>query len=223
MSETTSPLTWDPYEIRPGTVGRPMPGVTLQLDDDNEIVAKGGNIFPGYLDDPPRTAEAIDAEGWLHTGDIGEFDEDGYLRIVDRKKELIITAGGENISPANVEAALLSIPLVGQACAIGEGRPFVTAIVVLDPDAVRAWAERRHIQISSLSELARHPEVVSEIEADIDDVMADFNHAERVRKVLILGDEWVPDSDELTPTSKLKRGGVRAKYAIEIEELYAAG
>jgi long-chain acyl-CoA synthetase len=221
MSENTGPLTWEPYAIRPGTVGRAMPGCTVRLADDGEVIAKGGNIFPGYLDDPEKTAEALDAEGWLHTGDIGEMDDDGFLRIVDRKKELIITAGGKNISPANLEASLKMIPLVGQACAIGDKRPFVSALLVLDPDAAKAWAASHGKEGASLADLARDPDVIAEVERGLQDVMSGFNNAERVKKVTILGEEWLPDSEELTPTSKLKRRGVHAKYADEIEALYS--
>jgi long-subunit acyl-CoA synthetase (AMP-forming) len=220
MSETTAALTWEPYRIRPGTVGRALPGVTLELAEDGEVLTKGGNVFPGYLDEPEKTAEVIDPDGWLHTGDIGELDDDGYLRIVDRKKELIITAGGDNVSPANLEAALRTLPLVGQACAVGDKRPFVAALVVLDPEAARAWAMRQGIAFSALSELAKHPGVREEIESGLEDAMADFNHPERVTKVAILAEEWQPDSDELTATSKIKRRSINVKYAREIEGLY---
>ena len=221
MSENTGPLTWEPRRIKPGTVGRAMPGVTVTLADDGEIVAQGGNIFPGYLDDPEKTAEALDTEGWLHTGDIGVVDDEGYFRIVDRKKELIITAGGKNISPANLEASLKTISLVGQACAIGDKRPFVAALGVLDPEVAPAWARSRGIEASTLAELAEHPDVVAEVERGVAEVMKGFNNAERVKKVRILGEEWLPDSEELTPTSKLKRRGVHAKYEVEIEALYS--
>jgi long-chain acyl-CoA synthetase len=221
MSENTGPLTWEPRRIKPGTVGRAMPGVTVTLADDGEIVAQGGNIFPGYLDDPEKTADALDADGWLHTGDIGVVDDEGYFRIVDRKKELIITAGGKNISPANLEASLKTISLVGQACAIGDKRPFVAALVVLDPEVAPAWARGRGIEASTLAELAEHADVVAEVERGVAEVMKGFNNAERVKKVRILGEEWLPDSEELTPTSKLKRRGVHAKYEVEIEALYS--
>ena len=148
------------------------------------------------------------------------MDEDGYLRIVDRKKELIITAGGKNISPANLEAQLKMIPLVGQAAAIGDQRPFVSALVVLDPDTAPAWAAQHGLGDLSLSELAEHPEVIAEIESHLDEVMEPFNNAERVKKIRVLGEEWLPDSDILTPTSKLKRRGVAKQYADEIEALY---
>jgi long-chain acyl-CoA synthetase len=220
MSENTGPLTWDPYEIKPGTVGRAMPGSEVQLAEDGEVIARGGHVFQGYLNDPEKTAEALDADGWLHTGDIGEMDDEGYLRIVDRKKELIITAGGKNISPANLEAALKMIPLVGQACAIGDKRPFVSALVVLDTDVTPAWAQSRGLEAADLASLADHPEVMAEIEQGLAEVMAQFNNAERVKKVKILAEEWLPDSEELTPTSKLKRRGIHAKYEAEIEAIY---
>jgi long-chain acyl-CoA synthetase len=168
-----------------------------------------------------KTAEALDHDGTLHSGDIGVFDDEGYLRIIDRKKELIITAGGKNISPANLEAALKTLPLVGQACAIGDRRPFVSALVVLDPETAPVWAKQRGIAFDSLADLAQSDEVRAEIERGLTEVMAEFNHAERVKKITILPNEWLPDSDELTPTSKLKRRGVHQKYSDEIESMYA--
>jgi long-chain acyl-CoA synthetase len=191
----------------------------VALAPDGEVICRGGNVFLGYLNDPEKTDEAL-IDGWLHTGDIGELDEDGYLKIVDRKKELIITAGGKNISPANLEAALKMIPLVGQACAIGDQRPFVAALVVLDAEVAPAWAASRGLEGLSLEELAEHPEVVAEVEQGLEAVMAEFNNAERVKKVRVLGVEWLPDSDELTPTSKLKRRGIHARYAEHIEAFY---
>jgi long-chain acyl-CoA synthetase len=201
-------------------VGPAVPGCEVALAEDGEIICRGGNVFGGYLNSPDKTAEALDADGWLHSGDIGEVDGDGYFRIVDRKKELIITAGGKNISPANLEAALKMIPLVGQACAIGDQRPFVAALVVLDPDTAPAWARAQGIEFGALADLAEHPDVVAEVDAGLAEAMAGFNNAERVKKVRVLGDEWLPDSEELTPTSKLKRRGIHAKYADEIEALY---
>ncbi|MDH4169794.1 MAG: AMP-binding protein [Acidimicrobiia bacterium] len=221
MSENSGPMTWTPDRIKPGTVGPACPGVEVTLADDGEIICRGGNVTSGYLNDPEKTAEALDAEGWLHTGDIGEIDDDGYVRIVDRKKELIITAGGKNISPANLEAKLKQIPLVGQACAIGDQRPFVSALVVLDPDQARAWCEANGVEFTSLAVLADNTQVIEIVNQGLEDVMAGFNNAERVKKVTILHEEWLPDSEELTPTSKLKRRGIHARYADEIEALYA--
>jgi long-chain acyl-CoA synthetase len=220
MSENTGPLTWEPWKVRPGTVGRPLPGVEVRLADDGEILARGGLIFPGYLDDPVKTAETVDADGWLHTGDIGTFDEAGYLRIVDRKKEIIITAGGKNISPANLESALRAIPLVGQAAVIGDGRKYVSALLVLDPDAARAWGAAHDRPDATLAELAADPDVLAEVQRGVDAAMDDFSHAEQIKRFTLLADEWLPDSDELTPTAKLKRRGILAKYAGVIEAMY---
>jgi long-chain acyl-CoA synthetase len=221
MSENSGPLTFAPYRVKPGTVGPAIPGCEIRIADDGEVLARGGHVFAGYLNDPEKTADALEPDGWLHTGDIGELDEDGYLTIVDRKKELIITAGGKNVSPANLEAALKTIPLVGQAAAIGDKRPFVSALVVLDPDEAKLWAADHGLEGLSLAELAENEQVVAEIEAALPEVMAGFNNAERVKKVTVLGEEWLPDSDVLTPTSKLKRRGVNERYATQIEALYS--
>jgi long-subunit acyl-CoA synthetase (AMP-forming) len=222
MSESSGPMTWTARHIKPGTVGPAIPGCEVRLAEaDDEIICRGGNVFQGYLNDPEKTAEALDEDGWLHSGDIGKLDEDGYFSIVDRKKELIITAGGKNISPANLEASLKMIPLVGQACVVGDNQPFPAALVVLDPEVATAWAKKQGIAFETLADLADAPEVRAEIEAGVAEVMAGFNNAERVKRVEILGEEWLPDSDELTPTSKLKRRGIHRKYAAEIEALYA--
>ncbi len=220
MSECSGPMTWAPRRVKAGTVGPAIPGCEVRLDDDGEVMCRGGNVFGGYLDAPDKTAEALD-DGWLRSGDIGEFDDDDYLRIVDRKKELIITAGGKNVSPANLEAALKTMPLVGQAMAVGDGRPFVAALVVLDPELAPAWAHQRGLEATSLAALASDPIVIAEVEAGLEPAMAPFNNAERVKKVKVLGEEWLPDSDVLTPTSKLKRRGVLARYPDEIDALYA--
>ncbi len=221
MSENTGPMTFERFKVKPGYVGRAIPGTEVEIADDGEVICRGGHVFEGYLNDPEKTAEAIDADGWLHTGDIGEIDEDGYLRIVDRKKELIITAGGKNISPANLEAALKTHPLIGQAMAIGDQRPYVSALVVIDGEVAPAWAARNGIEFTTLEEFAELPEVVQAIDEGVEEAMRTFNNAERVKKVRILTEEWLPDSDLLTPTSKLKRRGVNARYAEEIESLYA--
>jgi long-chain acyl-CoA synthetase len=221
LSETSGPMTWAPYKVKPGYVGHACPGIEVRLDEDGEVLCRGGNVFRGYLNQPEKTAEVLDDDGWFHSGDIGEFDQDGYLKIVDRKKELIITAGGKNLSPSNLEAALKMIPLVGQAIAIGDGRPFVAALVVLDPDVAPQWAAQQGIEAGTLADLAAHTTVVDEIERLLPQVMAGFNNAERVKKIRILGEEWLPDTDLLTPTSKLKRRGIHARYEVEIEALYS--
>jgi long-chain acyl-CoA synthetase len=221
MSETTGPMTWAATRVKAGTVGPAIPGCEVKLADDGEVVCRGGNVFIGYLHEPEKTAEALDADGWLHSGDIGEVDDDGYFKIVDRKKELIITAGGKNISPANLESALKMIPIVGQAAAIGDQRPFISALVVLDPEVAPVWARQHGITDTSLEALAENSLVVAEVEAGVAVVMEPFNHAEQVKKIKVLGEEWLPDTDVLTPTSKLKRRGIQARYEKEIDALYA--
>ena len=220
LSETSGPLTWEPERVRLGTVGPPIPGLDLRLGSDGEVQCRGGNVFRGYLDDPARTAEALSADGWFSTGDIGELDPVGYLRIVDRKKELIITAGGKNISPANIEAALRAQPLIGQACVFGDGQPFIAGLLVLDPDVAPAWAAAHAVTDTAFDALADAPAVLAEIGREVDDANQRFARAEQVRKWVLLPDEWLPDSDELTPTMKLKRRGIAAKYAREIAELF---
>jgi long-chain acyl-CoA synthetase len=221
LSETTGPMTWDPEEVRVGTVGRAFPGVEVFLGDDGEVCCRGGNVFVGYLDDADKTSAALKPDGTFHSGDIGEIDADGYLRIVDRKKELIITAGGKNVSPANLEAALKTVAPIGQACAVGDGQRFVAALVVLDPEVAPGWLRERGIEAESLPDLAADPRTLDELQRAVDQVMLRFSTAERVRRIAVLGDEWLPDGDELTPTSKLKRRGVLAKYSEQIGSLYA--
>jgi long-chain acyl-CoA synthetase len=221
MSESSGPMTLNCWQPKPGTVGTAIPGCEVKLADDGEVICRGGNVFLGYYKEPEKTAEALDEDGWLHSGDIGVVDDDGYFRIVDRKKELIITAGGKNISPANLEAALKMIPLVGQACAIGDQRPFVSALLTLDAEIAPVWAKQVGIAFKTLADLALHPAVVDEVHRGLAEVMSAFNHAEQVKKVLILPEEWLPDSEVLTPTSKLKRRGVHARYEIEIEAIYS--
>lgn len=220
MSESSGPMTFEAIRVKAGTVGRAIPGCEVTLADDGEVICRGGNVFEGYLNAPDKTAETLDGDGWLHSGDIGMFDDEGYLKIVDRKKELIITAGGKNISPANIEAALKTIPLVGQACAIGDARPFMSALLVLDAEVAPVWAAQQGLGTTDLDELAEHPAVREEIERGVAEVNQQFNNVERVKKVAILGAEWLPDSEELTPTSKLKRRGIHAKYADVIESIY---
>jgi len=220
LSETYGPMTWTPFRVKVGTVGPAIPGTEVRLGEDGEVLCKGGNIFKGYLDDPEKTAEVMTGE-WFHTGDIGVLDEDGYLKIVDRKKELIITAGGKNISPANIEAALKASALIGQACVIGDGRPYLTALLVLDPEVAPVWAASEGIQDTSLAALAVNPEVLAQIQADVDHVNSNFSQVEGIKRFTVLHEEWLADSEELTPTMKLKRRGITARYAAEIESLYA--
>ena len=221
MSENCGPMCWEPYRIKPGTVGPAVPGLEVKLADDGEVCCRGGLVFQGYLDAPDKTAEALDADGWLHSGDIGEVDDDGYFRIVDRKKELIITSSGKNISPANLEAALKMIPLVGQAAAIGDQRKFVSALLVLDPETAPIWAAANGKAHLTSAELVADPELIAEIQGGVDAVNEQFANVEQIKKFVLLGEEWLPDSDVLTPTMKLKRRGVSARYGELIEGMYA--
>ncbi len=210
-----------PGKIRIGTVGQVTPGMELKLAGDGEILIRGPQIMKGYRNMPDKTAESIDGEGWLHTGDIGEVDEDGYLKIVDRKKELIITAGGKNISPSNLEAKLKGHPLVGTACVIGDEKPFLSALIVLDPDVAPAWAAQQGIEDASLAALADDERVRGEVQKAVDELNGQVSKVEGVKKFTILGEDWLPGGDELTPTMKLKRKPVAQKYAPQIEAMYS--
>jgi long-chain acyl-CoA synthetase len=220
MSESSGPMTWSPNANHPGFVGQAIPGCEVKIADDGEVLCRGGNVFQGYFEREDQTAQTI-VDGWLHSGDIGELDEDGYLRIVDRKKELIITSGGKNISPANLEAALKTIPLVGQAAAIGDNRKFCSAILVLDPEGTAVWAKEHDRAGASLSDLACDPAILDEVQRGVNEVNKQFAQVEQIKKFTLVGEEWLPDSDLLTPTSKLKRRGVNAHYASEIEAMYS--
>jgi long-chain acyl-CoA synthetase len=208
-------------EPKQGTVGRPLPGVGLHLAGDGEILTRSEAVMVGYLKDPEQTRDAIDEDGWLHTGDIGELDEEGYLRLIDRKKELIITAGGKNISPANIEALLRANPLFGQAVALGEARRHICALLVLDPMAAPEWAQARGIEFASFDELARHPEMQAEAEQTVTRTNEQLSRVEQVKHFKVLGGPWLPDSEELTALMKLKRRNILTKYAGDIEQLYA--
>jgi long-chain acyl-CoA synthetase len=211
MSETTGYGACNPPgKIKIGTVGPPAPGAEIKLADDGEVLMRGPMVTTGYRNQPEKTSEAIDEDGWLHTGDVGEFDEDGYLKIVDRKKELIINAGGKNMSPANIEAKVkASSPLIGQVIAIGDGKPYNVALITLDPD-VRPGFVQQNGEDAVEAEVRRGVEAANEQMARV----------EGIKKFKVLTDDWQPGGDELTPTMKLKRKPIHAKYAEEIEALY---
>ena len=223
MSETCGAATVNPPDkVKLGTVGPPLPGVEIRLAEDGEVQVKGDIIMPGYRNMPDKTAETIDEDGWLSTGDIGELDEDGYLKIVDRKKELIINAAGKNMSPAGIEAHIKSAsPLIGQAIAIGDARPYNVALIVLDAEYVPVWAEKNGIEASDIASLAEDQQVIDAVQEAIDTANARMSRVEQIKKFRLLGDEWLPGGDELTPTMKLKRRPINEKYEGEIEALYA--
>jgi long-subunit acyl-CoA synthetase (AMP-forming) len=223
MSETCGTATVNPpHKIKLGTVGPPLPGVEIKLADDGEILVRADLVMAGYRNMPDKTAEAIDSDGWLATGDIGEFDQDGYLKIVDRKKELIINAAGKNMSPANIESKLKAAsPLIGQAVAIGDGRPYNVALIVLDPDFAPAWARKNGLEGKAIEELAGEEALIAAVQAGVDEANSRMSRVEQIKKFEVLATDWTPGGDELTPTMKLKRRPIDEKYAEEIEALYA--
>ncbi len=222
MSETASIATLVPPErLKLGTVGPPIPGVEIRLASDGEILVRGDTVMAGFRNQPEKTAETIDADGWLHTGDIGQIDEDGYLKIIDRKKELIINAAGKNMSPANIEQQLkIGSPLIGQAIAIGDRRPYNVALIVLDPDACAALATRNGLSDTSLEAMSREPVVLAEVAAGVDRANSHLSRVEQIKRFKVLPCDWPPAGDELTPTMKLKRRPIAEKYAADIDALY---
>ncbi len=222
MSELTGPATVVPMDDHQApSIGKAMPGVEVRLGEDGELLVRGGNVMVGYYKEPGKTADIIDADGWVHSGDIAEHGPNGQFKIVDRKKELIITSAGKNISPANLEALAKSSPIIGQAVAVGDGRNFISVLVVLDPQVAPAWAKARGIEASSMAGLAEHQLVVDEIRRALTEANAHLSRVEQFKRFTILPTEWSPESEELTPTMKLKRRVIHSKYQPQIEGMYA--
>ena len=221
MTETTGAFTANTHtDFKLGTVGRPLGGIEVTIADDGEILVRGPLNTPGYLNRPDLTAALIDADGWLRTGDIGTIDADGFVSVTDRKKELIITAGGENIAPAAVENVLVAHPLIGQALAYGDRRPYVVALLTLDGEAAPAWARARGIRAGSLAALASDPQVLAEVAAGVAAANERLARVQQVKRWRLLPVEWTAETEELTPTLKLKRRVVHAKYADVLDALY---
>ncbi|WP_187365622.1 AMP-dependent synthetase/ligase [Trebonia kvetii] len=221
MSELSNAATLSaPGDARGGAVGTAFPGMEVRIAEDGEVLVRGPLVMAGYYKDPELTMATIDAAGWLATGDIGEMDADGFLKIVDRKKELIITSGGKNISPAQVEYELQRHPLIGQACAVGDRRNYVTALLVLDPDTAQAWARAQGIAFESLADLAADPAVLAEVERGVAEANSHLARPEQVRRWRLLPAEWTAQSGELTPSMKRRRRVIVDRYAREIESLY---
>ncbi len=223
MSETCGVATANPPgRVKLGTVGPPVPGVEIKLADDGEVLIKGDSVMPGYRNMEEKNAETFTDDGWLCTGDIGQLDEDGYLKIVDRKKELIINAAGKNMSPANIESKLKSAsPLVGQAVVIGNARSYNVALVVIDPDYAPVWAAQNGLEGKPIEELAGEEKAHEAIRAAVDEANEKLSRVEQIKKFTVLPAQWEPGGDELTPTMKLKRKPIDEKYAEEIEALYS--
>jgi long-subunit acyl-CoA synthetase (AMP-forming) len=224
MSETCGAGTCNrPGAVKIGTVGPPGPGCEIRIAEDGEVLVRSEFVMLGYRNLPDKTAETIDSEGWLHTGDIGELDEDGYLRLIDRKKEIIINSAGKNMSPANIEAALKSSsPLIGQAVCIGDRRPYNTALIVLDSDYAPQWASGQGLEGSPLEDLATDPRAIETVQLGVDEANKHLARVEQIKEFKIVPGDWLPGGDELTPTMKLKRRPIADKYADLIEEMYSA-
>jgi long-subunit acyl-CoA synthetase (AMP-forming) len=224
MSEIAAVGTRNPPDrIKIGSIGSALPGTELRLAPDGELQIRGGMVMRGYYKEPEKTAETIDADGWLSTGDIATVDEDGYYTIVDRKKELIITAGGKNISPSNLEGLLKANSLIGQACVIGDNRAYLTALIVLDGQVAPAWGAAHGLPGKTIAELAGSAEVQAEVARAVAAVNERVSRVENVRRWTILPTEWTAESEELTPTLKLKRRVINDKYGSEINAMYAGG
>jgi long-chain acyl-CoA synthetase len=222
MSETCGSGTCNPPEkIRIGTVGPPAPGNEIRIAEDGEVLMRSDVVMTGYRNLPDQTAEALDDDGWLHTGDIGEFDEEGYLRIVDRKKEIIINAAGKNMSPSNIEGTIkASSPLIGNAVVIGDARSFNTALIVLDPDFAPLWAQQNGIEDATLESLATDERLRAALEQGVEAANGKLARVEQIKRFHVVAGDWAPGGDELTPTMKLKRKPIAQKYAAEIEAMY---
>ncbi|HVD38339.1 MAG TPA: AMP-dependent synthetase/ligase, partial [Solirubrobacterales bacterium] len=221
MTETSTAATIStPEDFKVGTIGKPFPGCEVKIAEDGEILVKGPNVFQGYHKNPEATAETI-VNGWLHTGDIGEIEPDGFIKITGRKKDIIITAGGKNITPANLEAEIKQHPLVSQCVVVGDRRPYLVALVTLDPEEVVKYAQEHDLP-EDPAQLAQNPDVKAAIEAHVDKINQNFARVEQVKKISILPHDLSQESGELTPTLKVKRAVVAQKHEDAIEQLYAA-
>jgi long-subunit acyl-CoA synthetase (AMP-forming) len=222
MTETTTAATCSPRGAhRVGTVGRALPGVEVKLADDGELLVRGPIVTRGYLNDPERTAEAIDADGWMHTGDVATIDADGYVRIVDRKKEIIISSAGKNMSPANIENAVkFACPIVGSVMVVGDARPYNAALVVLDPETAATFAAAHGTKVTAVEMLAGDPQIRAAVEQGIMRANATLSRVEQIKKHTLLATAWEPGGDELTPTMKLRRRQIATNYASEIGAMY---
>ncbi|WP_185994915.1 AMP-dependent synthetase/ligase [Nocardioides campestrisoli] len=220
LTETTAALTVNvPQAHKVGSVGRPFGGTTVRVADDGELIFKGGQVFSGYWNNPEATAEVLDAEGWFHTGDVGEIDDEGFVRITGRKKEILVTAGGKNVAPAVLEDRLRAHLLIDQCIVVGDGQPYIGALVTLDPETVPGWAEARGKK-GTLEQLASDEDLHAEIDAAIEEANKAVSRAESIRKYRILTASWTEEGGQLTPSLKLKRSVVMREFRDEVEALY---
>ena len=222
MSENAGAMTWAPMKIKPGTVGPAVPGTEVRIADDGEVICRGPHVFQGYLDDPEKTAEALSPDGWLHTGDIGEFDDDGYLKITDRKKDIIVLSGGDNVAPARVEGFLILQPEIAQAMVHGDKHPHIVALIVPDPDFAAAWAKQQGAPFD-MERLARDSAFHKAIGAAVDRVNASISPIEKIRRFAIAAEAFTIDNAMLTPSLKIRRHVIKGKYGELLAKLYERG
>ncbi|GAB3783320.1 AMP-dependent synthetase/ligase [Nocardioides ungokensis] len=222
LTETTAALTANlPDATKIGTVGRPLPGTTVRVADDGELLFRGGQVFAGYWANEEATAEALEREGWFHTGDVGEVDDEGFVRITGRKKEILVTAGGKNVAPAVLEDRLRAHALVDQCIVVGDGQPFIGALVTIDPESLPAWAEA-HGKSGHVEDLVDDADLRAEIEAAVEEANKAVSKAESIRKFTILPDSWTEEGGQLTPSLKLKRNVVMREFRDEVAALYGS-
>jgi long-chain acyl-CoA synthetase len=220
LTETTAALTVNlPDAHKVGTVGRPLPGTAVRVAEDGELLFRGGQVFAGYWENEQATAEALESNGWFHTGDVGEVDDEGFVRITGRKKEILVTAGGKNVAPAVLEDRIRAHALIDQCIVVGDGQPFIAALITIDPEAFPAWAEA-HGKSGSLADHLDDPDLRAEVEAAVDDANKAVSRAEAIRKFRILPGQWTEEGGQLTPSLKLKRNVVMRELKDEVAALY---
>jgi long-chain acyl-CoA synthetase len=221
QTENTAICTLTPAgDIRLGSVGCVLPGVEVRIGPDGEILTRSAGVFQGYLNDPQATTDAVDADGWLHTGDVGTLDADGHLRITDRMKDIIITAGGKNISPSEIENLLKVSPYVREAVVIGDGRKYITALIGIELDTVGNWATRRDLPYTTYADLSTKPEVNALVRNVVTAANRELAQVEQVKRFVLIGKELDHEDGELTATQKVKRRAIERRFASEIEAMY---
>jgi long-chain acyl-CoA synthetase len=220
LTETTAALTVNlPEAQKVGSVGRPLPGTSVRIADDGELLFKGGQVFAGYWRNEPATSEAIERDGWFHTGDVGEVDDEGFVRITGRKKEILVTAGGKNVAPAVLEDRLRSHNLISQCMVVGDGQPYIAALVTIDPESFPTWAEA-HGKVGDIADLVDDPDLRAEVESAVEDANKAVSKAESIRKFAILPVDWTEEGGQLTPSLKLKRNIVMREFKDDVAALY---
>nr|HRD19212.1 AMP-binding protein [Candidatus Neomarinimicrobiota bacterium] len=221
LTETSPVITLNgPDKVRLGSVGVAIPETEFKIAEDNEILVRGPQVMKGYYKDEAATREVLDEEGFLHTGDVGYFDEDGFLFITDRKKNILITAGGKNVAPQPIEDAIKLSPYISEAVLFGDRRSYIVALVTLDQEAVRKWAENQHLSIDNYADFVRRPELITLIANEIERQTAHFSRFEKVKKFRIIPEDFTIESGELTPSLKVKKKAIAERYADLIDEMY---